>query len=91
MSDPERAQRAADPADRRARDAAVISRWTIGLVLAIVAVLVYSVTSLTVDVGAIRNDLAEMRTILNTLAGAGTGVGPWTARPRRPRSSTWRR
>ena len=72
MSEVERAERAADIADRRARDAAVTSRWTIGLVLAVVAVLVYSVTSLTVDVGAIRNDLAEMRSILNTLAGVGS-------------------
>ena len=71
MSDTERAERAADLVDRRARDAAVTSRWTIGLVLAIVAVLVYSVTSLTVDVGAVPNNLAEMRSILNTLAGVG--------------------
>ena len=71
MSEAKRAERAADIADRRAWDAAVTSRWTIALVLAIVAVLVYSVTSLTVDVGAIRNDLAEMRRILNTLAGVG--------------------
>ena len=44
------ANRAADYADRRARDADRIGRWTVGIVLGIVAILVASQITLNVQV-----------------------------------------
>ena len=55
-----RAERAADLADRRARDADRISRWMIAFGLALAGLLAVQILTLRGDIAALRADVAAI-------------------------------
>jgi len=57
----ERAERAADFADRRARDADRISRWMIGIALALAGILIAGQITLNVQVNGLVSQVSEIR------------------------------
>ncbi len=60
MDSADRAERAADLADRRARDADRISRWMIGFGLALAGLLAVQILTLQGDIAALRADVAAI-------------------------------
>ena len=56
----ERAERAADFADRRARDASRDARWMVGIALGLAGLLIAGQITLNVQVNAIARDLATL-------------------------------
>ena len=75
MTDVDRAERAADFADRRARDADSrardadrISRWMVGIGLALVAAVLITLLDLRADVNGLTDDMSIVRAALAALA-----------------------
>ncbi len=56
----ERTERAADLADRRARDADRISRWTVGTALGIAAVILSALIALAFQVAGLSSQVASL-------------------------------
>ena len=61
----ERAERAADLADRRARDADRISRWMIGIALALAGLLIAGQITINVQVNGLVDEVREIRAALD--------------------------
>ena len=64
----ERAERAADLADRRARDADRIARWMVGIGLALVAAILITLLNLRSDVNGLQDDVSAIRRLLSSSA-----------------------